>query len=476
MNTVEASSNPNQDLNLRINWQKSKPDRISPPLTKFRNTRLNPDDPSEWLLARKELEDAVAKTAVTKDSRDPFITDLVERFSELGMEKEIDALPDNARVRLTRLQEIVVFRPNDEAVPRETQLVFTANKLVRTWLPEEDEQLDAQLLKEIRRSVAEALSGALDKPRLWRSVLRAALRRPIPSDKSDFENIKKDAEHAADWLNDMLKRFARKNDGLWAKHEDSKVDDWAQVWPLFASFHRAAFWRATAETMREMSIYMAGQNIPHNEPMETESWFYRSFDERTLADAYPWFEQQIHRALEIFYFGELELEPIPSWEASALGLALLSIVPRSTIAREFRQLGDRKRTINGVITQLASAYDEKLRDVATLFSQEKSKPIFRGDFWRILWLARVESKQKVNAPKYLMSMGCSPPTLLRLADKFGHDAFPADYLIESARTEIESHDQRFRKARKTSGSTARAELLRYHRARRIFLGLGGSKP
>ena len=250
---IQAIEPPNTDelLNIRMNWEKSQPKSVAEMLKIYMGpTRGAKLALQEWVRRRQVGRRAFAtinRDAITEDIRGPFLTELVERLSDLGMEKEFDVLPEQARVRLERLQEIVVLKPDDSAVPRETQLVFAANHLVRAWFPEESRKTDQLLLSQVRRSIFEALRSATDKPRIWRAVWRIALRRPIIATPADIDQLEQDDAAAEQWLLKVVTQFARSADEEKVRPaaliEEREILRWKAVWPLFASFQRSALLR-----------------------------------------------------------------------------------------------------------------------------------------------------------------------------------------------------------------------------------------
>jgi hypothetical protein len=198
MSAIEVSDET-EELNLAMNWEKAEPSTVAGMLTEFRKaTRKKKNSLVKWTMKGngKKLLDHIDSSAITEETRGPFVTELVERFSDLGSEKQLDLLPEQAKVRLSRLQEIILLKPDDSVVPRETQMVFAANHLVRAWFPEESRRTDACLLSEVRRSVSDAQRNASEKPRLWRAVWRIAIRRPVTEETATSAQLD-DADDAA---------------------------------------------------------------------------------------------------------------------------------------------------------------------------------------------------------------------------------------------------------------------------------------
>ena len=120
------------------------------------------------------------------------------------------------------------------------------------WLPSNG---SADALADIRESIAFVLQDTPWKFSLWRSVVRAAARRP-------FEHCSRESNSAAkEWLSAQLRRVAHV-----CETEDPR--SWMHTWPeedavenehlhtrlrdLYLSFHRAAFWHALADVLRQL--------------------------------------------------------------------------------------------------------------------------------------------------------------------------------------------------------------------------------
>lgn len=105
---IGAIENPDgtEELNLAMNWEKAEPTTVAAMLKEFRKpTRSKKNSLSKWTTKGKgkDLLDQVDSSAITEETRGPFVTELVERFSDLGSEKQFDLLPEQAKVRLSAL-------------------------------------------------------------------------------------------------------------------------------------------------------------------------------------------------------------------------------------------------------------------------------------------------------------------------------------------------------------------------------------
>ena len=227
-------------------------DHLQPP-DEPRGTRTLAD---WWTEAPSELRDAIDRTTVGPEELGPFVTSLVARLSDIGSDTLTERFGEGARDRLVQLHELARFDIDDQQVRADTRRTFAANRLVRAWLPADEEAAHATLA-EIRSSVAHVLRATPWKFALWRAVVRAAARRPHgrARDHGDRE--------AQGWLSNQLRRVAH------ASHDMLGPESWMRSWPeeddssgrhprdpswraLYLSFHRTAFWHAVAEVLREL--------------------------------------------------------------------------------------------------------------------------------------------------------------------------------------------------------------------------------
>lgn len=172
------------------------------------------------------------RNALTPDNLDAFVTHLVERMSELGGESLRHRFGEPARQRLTDLHQLVRFEIDDKQVRKDTRLAFGTTKLARAWLPEETMEEDERVIHELRESVGGALHEAPWKTTLWRSVLRAAVRRPMAERNASLQ-VQKEAERTAEeWLkNKLMLICAEKAKPLGNKKATVPSGTWADLWP-----------------------------------------------------------------------------------------------------------------------------------------------------------------------------------------------------------------------------------------------------
>ena len=277
---------PRSKSNLFLNLQKLRPDAIRRVVLEYLQTQgwsecekcseIVPPGAADyadekknlshwWIEAKSQSEsgplgEAVQRARLGKNDIGPFVTTLVERLSEIGRDTLADRFGHGARTRLERLHELARFDIDDEQVRPDTRRAFAVNRLVRTWLPQ-DEERARSALADIRNSIGHVLKITPWKFSLWRSVVRAAARRTSSSeDDGDKE--------AASWLSDQLRNVA---------HDGKRPQCWLNHWPeeikrphepdaswkaLYLSYHRAAFWQALRDVLQELWRHQDRMDCP----------------------------------------------------------------------------------------------------------------------------------------------------------------------------------------------------------------------
>lgn len=462
--SVLSASGRDEGSNLRINWEKVKPEPLGKVLG--RTGVALPGKPLRGLSENKDVLLAISASAVTK-SQNPFITDLVECLSDLGTEHEADALPENALSRVARLREIVFLRPDDEAVPRPTQLLFAANHLTRTWLPELGPAQDRATIESIREAVSEAIRGAPDKPRLWRSIVRASVRRSFPGGHAIEEG-----KAAAVWLEELASNYSLHSKGEWLLDADAisagrKVD--REKWYNFAIFHRASLWRAISEVSQDMWTGVRRLDA-HQEMATPESWLFRAFDEIGLRKTAEWLEAETAKLTKKLY-GK-KIDPLNRWEASPFAVAMMSFVPSTIVTEHFsRRPPDREepfyKTVAALLRQLGNRWSRAVEALS-------ERPIHHqrpATLPRLLTLCRRVKDDDEAVAQALLERNYSLPVLLRFADEFKVQRFLSDRRDEIYKDIIAPHESRLVKVRAMGPWSIARELQRYERGRRIWIGL-----
>ena len=285
-----------------------------------------------------QLRDAVERETVRRNEVGPFVTTLVERLSEIGMDTLTERFGDGARDRLVRLHELARFDIDDEQVRPDTRRVFAINRLVRAWLPQDD---GGKALADIRNSIAQVLQLTPWKFSLWRAVVRAAARRPIEQACQEGEK-----EKARKWLSSQLQRIAHSPETtnpiswmhLWPedcageKHHREKTPAWRT---FYLSFHRTAFWHALADVLRELWWHHEQVNDSHaNVGLKPRRWTVRAVpDERHahVAEFLGCFDQWVKE----LYPKEPDFAEMP-WELDELVAAVLASISRAKLADAWR--------------------------------------------------------------------------------------------------------------------------------------------
>ena len=277
---------PNQVSNLCINFGKIKPDaardligaylveagwRRCPQCEQPLPPAQAPPTADRGLLAwwsaagqgdHRSLREALERSAVAQEDVGPFVTDLVERLSEVGTDTLRQRFGEGARDHLARLHELARFDIDDEQVRPDTRRAFAVNRLARAWLPrmhEADEE--RRELRRIRDTVSFVVDHTPWKFSIWRAVVRCAARRPL----GELFSPETD-EEAAQWLSQQLVRIAYSTN-------PTDTASWANTWPegeddghargrsgwrhLYLSYVRAAFWHALADVARELGRHAA---------------------------------------------------------------------------------------------------------------------------------------------------------------------------------------------------------------------------
>lgn len=475
MNAIESQKS-SSDLNLRMNWDKAQPQRVADLLTKYRKLpKRSKPSLAEWVQENENGQSFIPKLereAITKETRGQFVTELVERLSDLGAEKQIDLLPGQAKVRLARLQEIVHFKPDDSVVPRETQLVFAANHLVRAWLPEEDRQQDASLLAEIRRSVGEALREASDKPRLWRAVWRIAIRRPTSAEDVSEELLQREDDSAKKWLLSVVGRFSET-----APAErfvppgvdfETEPNLWNAVWPMFSSFQRAAIWRAFASVARDVHHH-ATRLVEEKAFAPPHSWLFRSSDEQTLQRLVGWLSSTAHECLLKLYDGSER--PLPVWESESLAIAFMAMMPRSAVVHD---MPAKPVSFSSVVAGLVQRHRPEWSPLGSRL-RTSDMPNSPTSVFELLMLATGSGSDESEAAQTLAAATMSPRDLLRVMNATHWRLHVVDDLRRAAQQELSEHSQRLAEARAVGPAAVRRELNRYQVARQAWLASGGTR-
>jgi len=309
----------NSDLGLHISIQKAKPPEVS----EFIGNRLSQS-------SIQMNSPAWSKCAITRHNLGEFVTDLVEQLSELGGETADELLGEHGELRLQQLHDLIRVDRKDAEVKDDTRISFAAFKLSRHpiafWNLKEGRKLNGDdaiglvhELREIRKSITQAIHLAPWKHRIWNAALIAYCRQ-IGGDPSTIyatENNK--------WLKDLLKKLAV--GGAWEKNypDQKRKTGSTEAHKLSTSFLRTCFWVAWADTVRSVASICPGQTHAGKWGPDHWAWFLIPEDNREglfkqLSNIELW-----AKAL----YGETQFE-LPPWESRALATAFWTVADTST--------------------------------------------------------------------------------------------------------------------------------------------------
>jgi hypothetical protein len=296
---------PNElGLRLEVNWSKAKPESIK---------KQGPTLGSS-ILEVKEGE------LITPERRGEFVTDLVERLSELQSESILTERTGRGYERLSRLLELSRWNIQDAEVRSDTRTTFALNALTRAWLPagnEQNRKLQRAFIEEIRSAAKKALEEAPWKPSAWRAIVRASLRT-APGDQTNRKG--------RDWLRGILSLLASW-ENEWSRFdgaplpEEPEYDSWQRreeggFRSARVSFLRTCFWREVAKTIRELS---AARHLLRKNRIVSHAWHIR-----VLGASETELSQAAHMLGELNEWARI-LYPqgctLPWWEVDALQMA-----------------------------------------------------------------------------------------------------------------------------------------------------------
>ena len=299
------------------------------------------------------LEESLERAALRAHDVGPFVTFLVERMSKMGRDTLADRFGEGASERLERLHDLAQLDIEDDQVRPDTRRVFAANRLVRVWLPGDCEETK-QAIADIRDSVGTVLAKTPWKPSLWRSVVRAAARRPTGPGTCDDSG---EDRAARQWLKAQLSRIACEGS------EGASPDSWIRAWPeeclnrlhprenddmawrqLYLSYHRAIFWQELAAAIRLLLQHHHRQEHPLPGDPGPPSWRWsvraaREGRHRQVAE----FLSALDLWVAALYPKDISESDNPAglverpWELDRLVQAVLAASSRTSIAESARQ-------------------------------------------------------------------------------------------------------------------------------------------
>jgi hypothetical protein len=436
-------------LNLYLNEDKIAPEELKPFLSGAPNSLL-------WNRnseAFRSFKVAAMETAITAQNRDPFVTYLVEHMSEIGRQDAFAALPEQVNARLSHLHQIVMGEPREDAVPRSTQMAFAANQLSRSWLPEESAAGDAKALQAIRYSLECSLRSAPDKPKIWRSVLRAALRRPCASD-SDKRDLKDAQGIAEKWWLSLAGRFASGADAKWLTGHHS---DKFEKWPLFASCHCAVILHTMAATLRELATVVSQ---PDGFP-SSQSWLFRAGDEKKLVKTRSWLESLLERTVELLFPNSADRK-LHWWERRAITACRHALLTESTLSAHGTATLRLREEYDDAVDIL---FTKQRRKADTSFSSAETLESPGVGLAEIVYLSSPQSERWEKVGE-LLSGGKA--TNQRLVTLFATFELSHETVMQAAKREMDRLEPKLMK------TNSEYDMWDYHRARKVYLELGGT--
>lgn len=351
LNLAKIQPAPVKDLVRRYllahDWSECKLhencDHLEHPMSPRRITRL-----SAWYAHKRDtrelrsIREALDRTRVRSGEVGPFVTTLVERLSDIGNDTLSERFGAGAENRLVQLHDLARLDIDDQQVRPETRRAFAVNRLVRTWLPGDEDDVGTAL-SDICSSVGHVLEVTPWKDSLWRAVVRAAVRWAVATNDS--------LEDGRDWLLAQLRHIAHR------PATTSDLGSWMRRWPeempielhkrnpswrpLYLSYLRATFWRALAGVLRELShdldeLERAGPLYLGRSP---RAWVARAVPEEACARAIEFLSDLDCWTEELY-----TREPCPDlrewpWELDHLVEAVLASFKRADIFEAWRRSG-----------------------------------------------------------------------------------------------------------------------------------------
>ena len=323
---------------------------------------------SEWwaeVSTREEFEghrEAIERTAILKGDVGPFVTSLVERLSDMGTETLRQRFANGARAHLARLHELARLDIVDEQVREDTRRTFSANRLVRAWLPTGGPPRDeAQQIAGIRETVGFVLERTPWKFPLWRAVVRAAARRPH-GEENDAADL---STKATEWIANQLRRIASSDDNVdtaawanaWPEEDVGKghgAERDARWRPLYLSFLRAAFWHALADVIRELGRHASLFDKEKDEisAPPPSLWTVRAVGEGGHAEVAASLSR-VDEWVDVLYpLGRGSALRQWPWELDAFAEAMLAIHTTSELTQAWRSVGGSGTVLRVPTTEL----------------------------------------------------------------------------------------------------------------------------
>ncbi len=358
----------------------------------------------------------VEKTALRREKLGFFVTYLVEQMSVIGSDQVGDRFGSGQRQRLADLHELVRLDIQDQQVRADTRVTFAANKLARAWLPEGEPAEERYHIQSIRESVQEAVLLTPWKFKLWRAVVRAAVRRPHA--ETDLQQSLVDQLTAQVWLVEMLSYV--RDGGVWSlewPEMDGETDNPADgKWkPYYLSMLRAEFWRAVGETLHDLGRVVEHTRSLRQSPWSAIDWTFRAIPEEQaskllewLADFDCWTLALYGKSSELQLFG-LEREAFTFASLARIGQSKLSGNVTDWGARVVKPLAIPARLVPGLAQDVDDAPG---KSGATWPLLHFARPEYsaKGFIGKRLWdAAKGQSGDRVDVARAMRLVRAEPP-------------------------------------------------------------------
>lgn len=266
---------------------------------------------------------------VDEDNLGPFVTTMVEAFSEIGRPTLHELFGSEAGRRLVDLHRFVRMQINDDEVRLDTRMAFAGRRIATAPLPfpEEtrgDEGPDHRIeaaVEEISRSVRLAIMKAPWKFQLWEAVNRLGIRQLA-------SNVSKGIE----WLLSMYSLLSDK--GLlstepWDHCDKSRIDPRQR---LFLSFLRAAALIGAMTVHRDLARATRNHHRDGHSGWVPTHWAFPLMTMDQAVAALSQFERHVDRLVNEIY-GTSEPSGLSWWEFEALKELKFSLRGPASVSR-----------------------------------------------------------------------------------------------------------------------------------------------
>lgn len=301
--------------NLVLSTDKVKPEYLREWLHK-RHATIAPTERSYCHDAPATPPDCQGR--LDADDLGPFVTTLVETFSELGRPTLHDLFGTAAGERLAELHRLVRMTIDDFEVRLDTRMAFVGRRLASAPLPfpEERKATDRNAeavesgLDQIGRSLRVAVLRAPWKFQLWEAVVRFAVRV-----------MASDREAGSQWIAEMLRMLRRDGHLAWESWKpcDDRPPEVPPAQLLSLSWLRAAALIAHAMVVRDLARALVIDPVLGRSRWQPKHWAFPLMQAEDAEDALNALCAHAERSRAILYGEEYDALTLPWWEKEALG-------------------------------------------------------------------------------------------------------------------------------------------------------------